>query len=237
MWVFIDVPAVEVELARKAGAQLHRKSGKWFFDDAKHPAADFARWRRISIERNDNAPGIKSKTDALHSADLSLHEVALLTGHTNKIIRALIEDGRFPKPIGSTGVSSRSDRWSRQQVQEWVDFHGFGCLLRVRPDEQQSDTKDDDAVRAAFFTMSDIARELHVSPLSKVFQVLREKGVFITDEDERLNNRPTDEYMETGWFGRVERYLPSKNQMIYQTVVTPAGRKEVVAIIKQGLAD
>ena len=58
MWVFIKIPPSEESLAKKAGAQLHRKSGQWFFDDAKYQATDFARWPRIPAP--DSAFGNKA---------------------------------------------------------------------------------------------------------------------------------------------------------------------------------
>lgn len=231
MWIFIDVPASEAKLAQNAGAELHRKSGKWFFDDAKYPASDFARWKRITAP--DAQPQHQATKQSPGDSRLSLHEVASLTGHTNKIIRALIEDGRFPRPVDTAGISSRSDRWSLSQVQDWIDFNGFGALARGRLDEQRLLARDEEAGKAAFYTMMEVAKEAGVAPLQRAFQILRASNVLLESEDAALNNRPTDEYMKKGWFGRVERYLPSKGQMIYQTVVTSAGRKPIVTLLKQ----
>lgn len=231
MWVFIDVPAVEAELAKTAGAELHRKSGKWFFDDAKFPASDFARWKRIPspIEARKT---VTKKKDVTEIEGLSLHEVSGLTGHSNKVIRALIDDGRFPRPVSSTGISARSDRWSLEQIKEWIELNGFGALTRGGLEEQRQRMREDGTGAQAVYTMSEIAREAGIAPLSRAFQYLRDDGVLTKHEDEAMNNRPTEEYMRRGWFGRLERYLPNKQQSIYQTVVTAAGRESVVAILK-----
>lgn len=231
MWVFIEVPAAEVELAKVAGAELHRKTGKWFFDDAKFSASDFARWKRIPTPDGAGKTPAKKAVEP-DSQGLSLHEVSGLTGHSNKVIRALIEDGRFPRPVSSTGISARSDRWSLEQIKEWIELNGFGALARGGLDEQRQRLREDGAGAQTLYTMSEIAREAGIAPLSRAFVHLRSDGVLIEHDDEALNNRPTDEYMKRGWFGRLERYLPNKQQTIYQTVVTAAGREPVVALLK-----
>lgn len=230
MWIFIDVPPSEVELARHAGAVLHRKRQQWFFDDSVHDESNFARWKRIDATALRDGIAMPSSRE---KADLSLHAVSHLTGHTPKLLRALIDCGRFPKPIDSSGVSSRSDRWSRAQVHAFVDTNGFGGLASLRFDDAGSATKDDDTGIPSFISMGEIAREVNVVPLGRLFQMLREGGVLISSEHLHDMNRPTEEYMRKGWFGRVERHLPPKNQRIYQTVVTAAGRKEVVALIRK----
>lgn len=232
MWIFIDVPDSEVELARHAGAVLHRKRQQWFFDDKTHDPAAFARWKRIEctplgVVDVARAPQFK--------ADLSLHAVSMLTGHSSRLVRALVECGRFPKAIDSSGVSSRSDRWSRAQIQAWVDANGFGGLASLRSDESGSSLKDDDAIVGTFISMSAIARELNIAPLSRLFQILRDRGVLISGQDDHDMNRPAEEYMRRGWFGRVERHLPSKDKRIYQTVVTATGRDEVLAFVRKAL--
>lgn len=229
MWIFIEVPPSEVNLAVKAGAVLHRKSGRYFFDDAKYAETDFSRWKRAASPESQELRGRQRGL-----IGLSLHEVANLTGHTNKIIRALIEAGRFPRPVDATGVSSRSDRWSLSQVQSWIDANGFGAVARNQVDEQSCVDKDDNPSRAAFLTMMEMARDAGVVPWQRAFHILKTVSVLIDSTDESLNNRPTDEYMRTGWFGRVERYLPDKDILIYQTVVTSAGYEAVLDMLKKG---
>lgn len=235
MWIFIAVPPAESALAKQAGAQLHRKSGQWFFDDTKYQATDFARWPRIPTP--DSAHGKKATTQEPVQASLSLHEVASLTGHTSKVIRALIEAGRFPRPMAATGISARSDKWALGQVQEWLASNGFGALARVVSDEAKAPSKDDETNHASFYAMADIAKELGITPWQRVFAVLRAKNVLIDSEDPALANRPTDQYMKTGWFGRVERYLPAREQMIYQTVVTAAGHKHVLDLLRDATGE
>lgn len=232
MWIFIAVPPAEVSLAQQAGAQLHRKSGQWFFDDAKYPPTDFARWPRIPTP--ENAYGSNKTPIETQAASLSLHEVASLTGHTSKVIRALIEAGRFPRPMAATGVSARSDKWALGQVQDWLAFNGFGALARGSLDDQKVVTRDDESTHSSFYAMADIAKELGITPWQRVFALLRSKHVLIESDDPALANRPTEQFMKTGWFGRMERYLPARDQMIYQTVVTSAGHKHVIELLRDG---
>jgi hypothetical protein len=83
-----------------------------------------------------------------------------------------------------------------------------------------------------FLPLADLAAELVSRNRRDAFKILREAGALIESEDESIRNAPTQEYLAKGWFGRLERYLPGKQQLIFQTVVVGTYRKEVTALLR-----
>lgn len=225
-WVFIDVSEAEAPMALQAGAKFHRRHKKYFFDSRRQDAARFARWSRIPDPTNEGAQESPSQAQSSNggAALLSLHEVAVLCGISSKFLRALVDEGLFPKPLESTGRTSRGDKWSLDQINTWRQDSGILDAIagRQRPDRGG----------VFFLPLADVAAEAGFDNRREAFKILREAGALIESEDESIRNAPTQEYLAKGWFGRLERYLPGKQQLIFQTVVVGTYSKEVTALLR-----
>lgn len=224
-WVFIDVPEAEAPMALQAGAKYHRRHQKYFFDSRHQDPARFARWSRIP-DPTDGGQGSSSQAQSSNGGQalLSLHEVAVLCGISSKFLRALVDESLFPKPLESTGRTSRGDKWSLDQVNAWRQESGIldAIVGRQGPDRSS----------VIFLPLADLAAEAGFENRRDAFKILREAGALIESEDESIRNAPTQEYLAKGWFGRLERYLPGKQQLIFQTVVVGTYRKEVTALLR-----
>jgi hypothetical protein len=134
-----------------------------------------------------------------------------------------VDESLFPKPLESTGRTSRGDKWSLDQVNAW--------RKKVESSTQLSAGKAGSKQRH-FLPLADLAAEAGFENRRDAFKILREAGALIESEDESIRNAPTQEYLAKGWFGRLERYLPGKQQLIFQTVVVGTYRKEVTALLR-----
>lgn len=225
-WVFIDVPEPEVPMALQAGAKLHWRHQKYFFDSRQQDPARFARWSRIPDPTEEGSREISSQAQPSNGGQslLSLHEVAVLCGISSKFLRALVDESLFPKPLESSGRTSRGDKWSLDQINRWRQESGILDAIAGRQGSDRS--------RINFLPLADVAAEAGFETRRDAFKLLREAGVLIESEDESLHNAPMQEYLAKGWFGRLERYLPGKQQLIYQTVVVGTYRKEVTVLLR-----
>jgi hypothetical protein len=135
-----------------------------------------------------------------------------------------VDESLFPKPLESTGRTSRGDKWSLDQVNAWLKkkWNPRRNCRQARPGSKQRH----------FLPLADLAAEAGFENRRDAFKILREAGALIESEDESIRNAPTQEYLAKGWFGRLERYLPGKQQLIFQTVVVGTYRKEVTALLR-----
>lgn len=224
-WVYIDVPEAEAPLAIQAGAELHRRHKKFFFDSKKVEPSRFARWPRIpDPSRGVVEPGAAARAPDVHSATLSLHEVAVICGVSVKLLRALVDESLFPSPLESSGKTSRADRWAVAQIDQWRQESPIGLAFSKRSSVE--------AGGLSFVSIAEPAFDAGFQSRKDAFRALRRAGVLIESQDLAQHNAPTCEYFEKGWFARLERYLPAKGEHIYQTVVVGAYRKDVTSLFR-----
>jgi phage antirepressor YoqD-like protein/predicted DNA-binding transcriptional regulator AlpA len=140
---------------------------------------------------------------------LSKQEVCEATGLQAKELGDALRDETFPAP---THQAKGTRYWTESAVAEWK-------RRRDRTPKEQRDC----------FTVAEVAAELQMKQLA-LFTTLRAHGLLIESPDPYRHNRPTEEGFHRGWFWRVERYLQSERKMVFQTMITAVGRREMLTL-------
>ncbi len=146
---------------------------------------------------------------------LSREEVAGRLGIDPSTVSLWVSKDHFPTPM-RLGKSARTDRWPESVVAAWLVRRKGGAPA---PELEKS-----------FFTLAELAPELNVS-VKKLFEVLRLAGL-LQGGGGIEHNRPVLQYMEYGWFWRIEKYSFRDRSPYFQTVVTSHGREGVLAVAR-----
>ena len=99
--------------------------------------------------------------------------------------------------------------------------------------DQDTERKHPLSLDKPLYSMGDLAQYYGTSTI-KIFEKLAElKVVHRYPTDIAIHNRPTQEYFETGWFWRVERFSTAKRDNFFQTLIVAGAVEPLMRLLEE----